>query len=63
MVCVIVPTGIDEKYNNKHIIFYVRGESNKRHWIVFDCDVDPEWAENLNSVLVIDDNKNLYFNL
>lgn len=25
-----------------------RGESNKRHWIVFDGDVDPEWVENLN---------------
>ena len=29
----------------------MRGELQKRQWIVFDGDVDPEWVENLNSVL------------
>lgn len=32
----------------RKIIDNVRGEDSKRHWIVFDGDVDPEWVENLN---------------
>jgi len=32
----------------RKIVDDVRGESSKRHWVVFDGDVDPEWVENLN---------------
>jgi dynein heavy chain 1 len=39
----------------RKIIDNARGESERRHWIVFDGDVDPEWVENLNALL--DDNK------
>lgn len=42
-------------YLLRQVLNSVRGESEKRHWIIFDGDVDPEWAENLNSVL--DDNR------
>ncbi len=35
----------------RKIIDNVRGESGKRHWIIFDGDVDPEWVENLNRYL------------
>lgn len=32
----------------RKIVDNLRGEDAKRHWIVFDGDVDPEWVENLN---------------
>ena len=35
----------------RKIVDDVRGESGKRHWIIFDGDVDPEWVENLNRLV------------
>jgi dynein heavy chain 1 len=32
----------------RKIVGDVRGKSSKRHWVVFDGDVDPEWVEDLN---------------
>lgn len=39
----------------RRVLNDLKGETHKQLWIVFDGDIDPEWAENLNSVL--DDNK------
>lgn len=39
----------------RRVLKDLKGESRTHLWVVFDCDIDPEWAENLNSVL--DDNR------
>jgi dynein heavy chain 1 len=36
----------------RKIVDNVRGETTKRHWIIFDGDVDPEWVENLNRYVI-----------
>lgn len=37
----------------RKIVDNLRGEDQKRHWIVFDGDVDPEWVENLNRFVAL----------
>ena len=34
-----------------HLLRRIIETPNKRQWVIFDGDVDPEWVENLNSVL------------
>lgn len=43
----------------RKIVDDVRAESAKRHWIIFDGDVDPEWVENLNRCAHGDFNVNI----
>lgn len=37
----------------RRIVDNVRGEQQKKHWVVFDGDVDSEWVENLNRLVLI----------
>ena len=37
-------------YILRKIIDNVRGEANKRRWIIFDGDIDPEWVENIRAL-------------
>ncbi len=39
----------------RNILGNMKNESSRKHWIIFDGDIDPDWVESMNSLL--DDNK------